>query len=102
MEAIGRSARTNKVSFQRLVKRGSSEIAEHWLKAVRTQSRNRKSGAEPLLQDAVPLVLEEVLRVIQVDDGQVETEKICSAARHGRERAREKVDVSELVRECQL
>lgn len=40
--------------------------------------------------------------MIQLDDGEVEKEKICSAARHGRERAREHVDVSELVRECQL
>ena len=102
MEVLGRSARTDKIGFRQLVKRGSYEIAEHWRKAVRAQSRNHKGGAEPLLLDAVPLVLEEVLRVIQVDDCQLQTEKICSAARHGRERAREKVDVSELVRECQL
>jgi diguanylate cyclase (GGDEF)-like protein len=61
-----------------------------------------ESLEEPLLLDAVPLVLDEILRVIEVDDDKVEHERICSAARHGRERAQEHFDVRELVREYQL
>ena len=104
MQASRRTSRTSGVDFRRLVKQGSNEIAEHWLKAVRADCTKpaTESAVEPLLLDAVPLVLHEILRVIQLDDGEVEKEKICSAARHGRERAREHVDVSELVRECQL
>jgi diguanylate cyclase (GGDEF)-like protein len=55
-----------------------------------------------MLLDAVPLVLDEILRVIELDDSKIEHERICSAARHGRERAQEHFDVKELVREYQL
>jgi diguanylate cyclase (GGDEF)-like protein len=48
------------------------------------------------------LVLDEILRVIEVDESKIEHERICSAARHGRERAREHFEVRELVREYQI
>nr|MBA2339990.1 GGDEF domain-containing protein [Pyrinomonadaceae bacterium] len=51
---------------------------------------------------AVPLVLDEILRVIELDDSKIEHEKTCTTALHGRERAREHFDVKELVREYQL
>lgn len=62
-----RTSRINGVDFRRLVQRGSNEIAEHWLKAVRADSNKpaTEPSGEPLLLHAVPLVLQEILRVIQ-------------------------------------
>jgi len=74
------------------------------MKAVRDDSSipSAENLEAPLLLDAVPLVLDEILRVIEVDDSKVQHERICSAARHGRERAQEHFDARELVREYQL
>lgn len=90
--------------LKELIKRGVNEITHRWVDAVREDRTIPSAEAleEPLLLDAVPLVLDEILRVIEVDDSKVEHEKICSAARHGRERAQEHFDVRELVREYQL
>jgi len=92
------------LSLKELIKLGANEITRRWVNAVR-EDRTIPSAEdleEPLLLDAVPLVLDEILRVIEIADGQIEHEKICSAARHGRERAQEHFDVRELVREYQL
>lgn len=91
-------------AFKDLIKQSVDEITRSWLEAVR-EDRSIPSAEgleEPLLLDAVPLVLDEILRMVQLDDSNVEHEKICSAARHGRERAQEHFDVRELVREYQL
>ena len=90
--------------FKELIKHSSDEITRRWVEAVR-EDRTIPSAEgleEPLLLDAVPLVLDEILRVIQVDESKIEHERICSAARHGRERAQEHFDVRELVREYQI
>ena len=90
--------------FKEVLKRSSDEITQRWVDAVR-EDRGIPSAEnleEPLLLDAVPLVLDEILRVVEVDEDKVEHERICSAARHGRERAQEHFDVRELVREYQL
>ena len=90
--------------FRDVIKRSSDEITRSWIEAVREDGSIPSAAGleEPLLLDAVPLVLDEILRVIELDDSKIEHEKICSAARHGRERAREHFDVKELVREYQL
>ena len=87
-----------------LIKRNTHEITQRWLVTVRKDRTipSAEGLEEPLLLDAVPLVLDEILRVIEVDDSKIEHERICSAARHGRERAQEHFDVKELVREYQL
>src|SRR6185436_4788398 len=79
-------------------------ILQSWLTAVRADRSIPSAGEleEPLLLDAVPLVLNEILRVMEMDDSKIEHERICSAARHGRERAQEHFEVRELVREYQL
>ena len=54
------------------------------------------------LPGSILLVLDEILRVTELDDSKIEHEEVCSAALHGRERARQRFDVGELVREFQL
>src|ERR1700730_7882883 len=90
--------------FKELLRRCADEITQRWADAVREDRSipSAESLEEPLLLDAVPLVLDQILRVIEVDDDKIEHERICSAARHGRERAQEHFDVRELVREYQL
>ena len=94
----------NSSTLKELLKRTADEITQLWLVAVREDRAipSAEGLEEPLLRDAVPLVLDEILRVITLDEGKIEHERICSAARHGRERAREHFDVMELVREYQL
>lgn len=97
-------AQTGALGFKELIKRSSDKITKSWLAAVRADRSipSAEDLEEPLLLDAVPLVLDEILRVIEVDDSKIEHERICSAARHGRERALAHFDVRELVREYQL
>jgi diguanylate cyclase (GGDEF)-like protein len=91
-------------SLKDLIERTTDEITQRWLLAVREDRAipSAEGLTEPLLLDAVPLVLGEILRVVELDDGKIEHERICSAARHGRERAQGHFDVRELVREYQL
>jgi diguanylate cyclase (GGDEF)-like protein len=87
-----------------LIERATGEITRRWLLAVRVDRAipSAEGWTEPLLLDAVPLVLGEILRGVELDGGKIEHERICSAARHGRERAQGRFDVRELVREYQL
>lgn len=104
MHLIRPSSQAGLSGFQELLKRSADEITQHWLEAVRADRRIPSADVleEPLLLNAVPLVLDEILRVIDLDDSKIEHERICSAARHGRERAQEHFDVKELLREYQI
>src|SRR5258708_36376857 len=104
MQMFQPPSKTALPGFKDLLGGSANEIMRHWVEAVREDSSipSAESLEEPLLLTAVLLVLDELLGVIEVDDGKVERERICSAARHGRERAREHFDVRELVREYQL
>jgi diguanylate cyclase (GGDEF)-like protein len=105
MQILGPTpTQTGALHFKELIKRASDTITQSWLEAVRADRSipSAEDLEEPLLLDAVPLVLDEILRVIEVDDSKIEHERICSAARHGRERAQEHFDVRELVREYQI
>ena len=95
---------TNLTDFKRLIEQGADQIAHQWLESARADCAipSAEGVEESLLLDAVPSVLDEILRVVELDDGKIEHEKICSAALHGRERARQHFDVKELVREYQL
>jgi len=90
--------------FKELIKRSADEITQRWLEAVRADRSipSAEDLEQPLLLDAVPLVLDEILGLIEVDDGKVDHERISIAARQGHERAQEHFDVRELVREYQL
>lgn len=90
--------------FKDLIKSSADEITRRWVEAVRVDRSipSAEGMEEPILLDAVPLVLDEILRALYLDDSKIEHERICSAARHGRERAQEHFDVKELVREYQL
>ncbi len=92
------------LDFKKLIKRAVDEITQRWIEAVRADRSipSAKDLEEPLLKDAVPLVLEEIFRVIDSDDGGVRPQRVCGAARHGRERAQEHFDIRELVREYQI
>jgi diguanylate cyclase (GGDEF)-like protein len=103
-QRVRQRRQTGTLSFKELIKRSADEITKTWVDAVRAD-RNIPSADEldePLLLDAVPLVLDEILKVVEIDDSKIEHERICSAARHGRERAQEHFDVRELVREYQI
>lgn len=104
MHILRPTPQTGSPDFKELLKRSADEITQRWLEAVRADRSipSAEDLEEPLLLDAVPLVLDEILRVVEVDESKIEHEKICSAARHGRERAQEHFDVRELVREYQL
>jgi diguanylate cyclase (GGDEF)-like protein len=104
MQLVQPTSQTHSPGFKELLRRSADAITQRWADAVR-EDRSIPSAEnleEPLLLDAVPLVLDQVLAVIELDDSKVEHERICSAARHGRERAQEHFDVRELVREYQL
>ncbi len=104
MQIVQPITQTDFQGLQDLLRTSTNEITRRWVEAVREDRSipSAESLEEPLLLDAVPLVLAEIFRVIGVDDSKVEHERICSAARHGRERAQEHFDVRELVREYQL
>ncbi|MCA1604804.1 MAG: diguanylate cyclase, partial [Acidobacteria bacterium] len=104
MQMARRTSENESPGFQELIKQSAQEITRRWVEAVRADRSipSAEELEEPLLLDAVPLVLEEILRVVEIDGHEIEHERICSAARHGRERALEHFDVRELVREYQL
>ena len=83
---------------------GKDEIISRWLESVRAERGVTAVGdaGDPLLPDSAPLVLDEILRAVESDGGEIGPEKICRAARHGCERARQRLDVKDLVREYQL
>lgn len=104
MHILSPTFQTGSPGFKELLKKSADQITQRWLEAVRADRGipSAEDLEEPLIIDAVPLVLDEILRVVEVDESKIEHEKICSAARHGRERAQEHFDVRELVREYQL
>ncbi len=104
MQILQHTLQTGLPGFKELLRNSTDEITRRWVEAVREDRSipSAESLEEPILLDAVPLVLDEILRVIELDDSKIEHERICSAARHGRERAQEHFDVRELVREYQL
>ena len=103
MQAV-QQRETGSPGFKELIKRSADEITQRWVEAMRAD-RSIPSAEyleEPLLRDAVPLVLDEILGLIEVDDSKVDHERISIAARHGHERAQEHFDVRKLVHEYQL
>src|ERR1041385_143202 len=88
-----------------LIEQGSKdEIISRWLESVRAERGLTAVGGagDPLLLDFAPLVLDEILRAVESDGGEIGPEKICRAARHGCVRGRQRLDVKELVPEYQL
>ena len=89
MRMLRSTPQAEKPNLKELIQGSADEITQGWLEAVRGDRSipSAEELQEPLLLDAVPLVLDEILRVVEVDDSKIEHERICSAARHGRERA---------------
>ena len=104
MQMLRSTSQAESPKLKELIQSSADEITQRWVEAVRGDRSipSAEELEEPLLLDAVPLVLDEILRVVEVNDSKIEHERICSAARHGRERAQEHFDVRELVREYQL
>ncbi len=104
MQAIPSLPQKSSPTLKELIRHNADAITQRWLVAVREDRTIPSAEAleEPLLLDAVPLVLDEILRVIEVDESKIEHEKIGSAARHGRERAHEHFNTKEILREYQL
>jgi diguanylate cyclase (GGDEF)-like protein len=101
---VPRTARAGLIDFQRLVEQGTNEIAQHWRKAMLADAAAPAFGSvkEPLLLDAVPFVLDQILSFIESEDSKIDAEKICRAVRRNREKLREHFDVRQLVREYQV
>jgi diguanylate cyclase (GGDEF)-like protein len=104
MKLLHTAPQVGSLGFKNFIKRSVDEITHRWVADVRADRGipSAEDLEDPLLLDAVPLVLDEILRVIEVDGSKIAHERICSAARHGRERAQEHFDVRELLREYQL
>ena len=104
MRERSHTALTDLSDFQHFVKAGANEIAHHWHTAVQATTLVPPTGniAEPLLQDSVPLVLDEILGFVASDETKVDVDKIRRAACPGHGWSREHFDVRELVREYQV
>ncbi|MGI8654860.1 MAG: RsbRD N-terminal domain-containing protein, partial [Pyrinomonadaceae bacterium] len=102
MQMLQRTSQDDLTDSKLLLRQGADEIARRWLTAVRADYAipSTKGVEEPLLLNALPLVLDEILRVTELDDGKIDHEKICSAARHGRGRSRQHSAVRDPVRKC--
>jgi diguanylate cyclase (GGDEF)-like protein len=88
----------------RLIRAGADEILRRWVKSVRGERAAPAAGYEatPLVLDTMTPVLAEILGGVEPDGGRLASETPGRAARHGRARARQQLDVRELVREYQL
>ncbi len=94
----------DRTEIRQLIERGTEEITRGWLSAVRADLKvpSTESLREPLLVDSVPLIAQEILRVIEPENDEIDREKIGGLAQHGNVRARQHFEVKELVREYQL
>lgn len=103
MQMLQRTSQIDLTNFKRIIEPGTDEISRRWLEAVREDCAipSTEGVEESLLLNDMPLVLDEILRVTELDDRKIVHEKICSAARHGRARARQHFEVRELLREYQ-
>ena len=91
-------------SLKRLIRAGAGEILRRWEESVRAERAAPivDNATAPLLLGSIPPVLAEILAAVESNVGPVGLGQVCRAARHGRERARQQLDVRELVREYQL
>jgi diguanylate cyclase (GGDEF)-like protein len=104
MQTLVQPSQTDSPDFKRLIEQGADEIVKLWLQDVRADCLVPLivGEQEPILLASIPLVISEILRVIELDESKIEHEKIRSAARHGSERARQHFDIKVLVHECQI
>lgn len=86
-----------------LMREGREVIVERWLEAVRTDRRVETSDvAEPILEDSVPDLLGEILKIMVDPDAELRSDAVFHAKRHGENRADNSFAIDELVREYQL
>ena len=90
--------------IKRLIQAGAAEILRRWEESVRAEraAPAAADAAASLLTDFISPVLAEILDAVESDGDRPRPEKVCRAARYGRERARQQLEVRELVREYQL
>jgi diguanylate cyclase (GGDEF)-like protein len=90
--------------FQRVIEGRADEIVEAWSSAVRRDHQVPSADVvpEPLLRDAVPGLLRELLRAIGDEESRIRGERIVWAREHGQSRARQQFEARELVREYQI
>jgi diguanylate cyclase (GGDEF)-like protein len=104
MQMLSRSLPDNSTGIERLIQGGAGEILRRWEESVRAERAAPAAGnaAAPLLPGSISPVLAEILDAVESDGGRSKSGKICRAARYGRERACQQLDVRELVREYQF
>jgi diguanylate cyclase (GGDEF)-like protein len=90
--------------IKRLIQAGAGEILRRWEESVRAEHAApvAADAAATVLADFISPVLAEILDAVESDDDRLHPEKVCRAARYGRESARQQFEVRELVREYQL
>jgi diguanylate cyclase (GGDEF)-like protein len=104
MQTLPPSLPDDSTGIKRLIQAGAGEILRRWEESMRAERAAPAAvdAAAPLLPDSISQVLAEILDDVESDDNRFEPQKICRAARYGRERARQQLEVRELVREYQL
>ena len=83
---------------------GADEILRRWAESVRAErgAPTNGDGKDGLLVEPVSSVLIEILDAVESGDGRAGPLRTHHAAQLGRERARQQLEVRELVREWQL
>lgn len=104
MQTPPRSLPDDSKGIKWLTQAGAGEILRRWEESVRAERAAPAAGnaASPSLPDSISPVLDEILDAVESDDDHPKPEKTCRAARYGRKRARQQLEVRELVREYQL
>lgn len=111
MQMQQRTLQRDLTDFKQLIEQGKDEITQRWLKAVHVNmaalsieaAEKPTLGAEkPTLLDCLPLMFEDILNVLELDDSEIVPRDICNFACHGRERARQRLEIKELMYEYKL
>ena len=104
MQTAPRPVPADSMCLERLARVGTGEILRRWAESVRAERVATAAGDGPtaLLLESMSPVLAEILDAFESGDGHTGPMRTHHAARHGRERARQLLDVKEVVREWQL
>src|SRR5688572_29328767 len=95
---------TEHMRVERTTLVGADEILRRWAESVRAEraAPTNGDGQDGLLVESVSPVLAEILDAVQSGNGRAGPLRTHHAAQLGRERARQQLEVRELVREWQL
>ena len=92
------------ICLEKLARVGTDEILRRWAESVRAErvAPAAEEVTSTLLQESMSPVLAEILDAFESSEGHGGPMKTLRAARHGRVRARQLLNVKDVVREWQL